>query len=67
LSGLYPVVAIPLAILLFHEAVGPREWAGIALAVAAGVALSWEPKKTPADAKTMPRTETADPTEQLPP
>ncbi len=44
LTGLYPVVTIPLAILLFGESVGPREWAGIALALAAGAALSYEPK-----------------------
>jgi uncharacterized membrane protein len=65
LSGLYPVVAIPLAILLFQEIVGPREWAGIALAVAAGVALSLEPKQTPADTKAM--AQTTQPTEQRPP
>jgi uncharacterized membrane protein len=59
LSGLYPVVAVPLGIVLFHESVGPREWAGIALALAAGVALSWKPKKTPAGSN--------DPAEQLPP
>ena len=67
LSGLYPVVAIPLAILLFHENVGPREWAGIALAVAAGVALSWEPKKMPADSNALALTHTAEPTEHCPP
>lgn len=51
LSGLYPVVSIPLAILLFHESVGAREWVGIALALAAGVALSYAPRKTPSGAK----------------
>jgi uncharacterized membrane protein len=44
LSGLYPVVTIPLVIVLFGESVGPREWAGVALALAAGVALSCEPR-----------------------
>jgi uncharacterized membrane protein len=42
LSGLYPVVTIPLVIVIFREYVGMREWAGIVLALAAAVALSYE-------------------------
>lgn len=42
LAGLYPLVSVPLAVLLFNEAVGPRAWAGIACAVVAVAALSWE-------------------------
>jgi len=47
LTGLYPIVTIPLAVLLFGETLGARETAGIALALAAGVALSYEPQKEP--------------------
>jgi drug/metabolite transporter (DMT)-like permease len=43
LSGLYPIVTVPLAITFFGEQVGVREWLGIALALAAGAALSFEP------------------------
>jgi transporter family protein len=43
LSGLYPVVSIPLAIFVLGEPVSRREWVGIALALAAAVALSYEP------------------------
>ncbi|HAM73598.1 MAG TPA: hypothetical protein DCM86_18350 [Verrucomicrobiales bacterium] len=42
LAGLYPVVSVPAAILLFGERVGGREWAAIALAVAGAIALAWE-------------------------
>jgi transporter family protein len=45
LSGLYPVVTVPLAILWLGERVSPREWIGIGLSVAAVVALS---RETPA-------------------
>jgi uncharacterized membrane protein len=47
LTGLYPIVTIPLAIIIFSEPVSGRawEWAGIGLALLAGVALSYEPKK----------------------
>src|SRR5262245_34352932 len=67
LSGLYPVVAIPLAILLFHESVGAREWVGVVLALAAGVALSYEPRKKPSEAKEQAPTRATDSAEQLPP
>jgi drug/metabolite transporter (DMT)-like permease len=42
LSGLYPVVTVPLAILFLGEKVSPREWIGIGLTLAAVVALSRE-------------------------
>ncbi|MBX9624433.1 MAG: DMT family transporter [Gemmataceae bacterium] len=42
LAGLYPLVSVPLAVLLFGEEVGSRAWAGIACAVVAVAALSWE-------------------------
>jgi transporter family protein len=42
LTGLYPVVSVPLAILFLGERPGAREWAGIGLALASVVALSWE-------------------------
>lgn len=42
LSGLYPVVTIPLAIVFFGEHVGSREWSGIALALVAAVALAYD-------------------------
>ncbi len=47
LSGLYPLVAIPLAVLVLGEQVVPREWAGIALALAAALALSYEKSSAP--------------------
>jgi transporter family protein len=43
LSGLYPIVTVPLAVIIFGEAVGLREWLGIAAALATGAALSYEP------------------------
>jgi drug/metabolite transporter (DMT)-like permease len=42
LSGLYPIVSVPLAIYLLREQAGPREIAGIAAALLSVVALSWE-------------------------
>jgi drug/metabolite transporter (DMT)-like permease len=42
LTGLYPLVSIPIAILALGEQVGPREWGGVALAVAAVGMLSYE-------------------------
>ena len=49
LCGLYPLVTVPLAIVVLGEHVGFREWAGIALALAAALALSYEksPPLTP--------------------
>lgn len=42
LGGLYPVVAIPLAILFFQELVTARQWSGISLALVAAVAMARE-------------------------
>ena len=46
LSGLYPVVTVPLAIVFLGEKVGPREWIGIGLTLMAVVALSYERPET---------------------
>jgi transporter family protein len=48
LSGLYPVVTIPLAIVFFGEHVGVREWSGIALALVAAIALAYDQPTTAA-------------------
>jgi drug/metabolite transporter (DMT)-like permease len=61
LSGLYPVVTIPLAILFFSESVGGREWAGIGLALAAGAALSVEPRREAAGTKKVAVAQTTNP------
>ncbi len=42
LSGLYPLVTVPLAVCFLGERVSPREWAAIALSVLAVVALCSE-------------------------
>lgn len=42
LGSLYPVVSVPIAMLLLHERVGPREAVGILCALASVAALSWE-------------------------
>jgi drug/metabolite transporter (DMT)-like permease len=42
MASLYSVVTIPLAVLFLQERVTPREGLGIALALGAVVALSWE-------------------------
>jgi drug/metabolite transporter (DMT)-like permease len=47
MAGLYPVVAIPLAIVCFNERVGPWQWAGIGLALLAVLGLVYE-RKPPA-------------------
>lgn len=44
LSGLYPIVGIPLALLLLHESMNLRKSVGIGLALAGIVALSCEKK-----------------------
>jgi uncharacterized membrane protein len=44
LASLYSVVTIPLAVVFLHEQVAPREWLGIALTLAAIIALGWETK-----------------------
>jgi uncharacterized membrane protein len=52
LSGLYPLVSIPIAILALGEKIGLRETIGIALALVAVVALSHETPSQPAGAST---------------
>jgi drug/metabolite transporter (DMT)-like permease len=42
LGSLYPVVSVPLAVLLLHEKVGLREAAAILCALVSVAALSWE-------------------------
>ena len=42
LAGLYPVVSVPVAVLVLGETVGARTAAGIACALAAVLALSIE-------------------------
>jgi len=43
LSGLYPLVSIPIAIMVFGEPIGGRELAGIVLALVAVVLLAYAP------------------------
>jgi drug/metabolite transporter (DMT)-like permease len=45
ISALYPLASVPLAIFLLGEKIGAREKAGIALALVAGVFLSYERRK----------------------
>jgi drug/metabolite transporter (DMT)-like permease len=53
LAGLYPLVSVPIAVLLLDETVGLRSAAGIACAVAAVLALSWESRaERPAESAT---------------
>ena len=42
LSNLYPVISVPVAVLLLHETIGMRESIAIAVALASVLALSWE-------------------------
>jgi transporter family protein len=53
MSGLYPLVSIPLAILGLGESVGVREMWGIVLALAAVVLLSYPPASTSAGVSSM--------------
>ena len=46
LSGLYPVVSVPIAIFFLGEKVSPRELAGIGVALASVIALSYEKPNT---------------------
>lgn len=46
LTALYPVVSVPVAVLVLGEKVGGREWMGIGLALASVVALSSEKRTT---------------------
>ena len=54
LSALYPLVSVPLAILLLGERIGRRETAGIALALVAGALLSCERRTEERAASTTP-------------
>ena len=45
LSNLYPVIAVPVAVLFLREQVGAREFAAIAAALASVAALSWETQR----------------------
>lgn len=47
LGGLYPLLSVPAAVVIFHERIGPREIAGLVLAVLAVLALSVEPRTKP--------------------
>lgn len=40
LSSLYPAVAVVLAVLLLRESPSPLQWAGVALAIVAGILLT---------------------------
>ena len=52
LAGLYPIVSIPIAIVLLHERISWREGVGILLALVSIAALSYEsPEAKPKIAK----------------
>jgi uncharacterized membrane protein len=53
LSGLYPLVSIPIALAAFGERLSWREGAGIALALVAVVMLSYQPAPPAADAPAL--------------
>jgi drug/metabolite transporter (DMT)-like permease len=55
LAALYPVVSVPIAIVVFGERVGLREMAGIALSLLSAAALSWEkqPREINLEAATL--------------
>ena len=53
LSGLYPIVSLPIAILVLHESLGGWEKLGIALALAAVVMLSYTPAPPPGRASVV--------------
>ena len=42
LAGLYPLVSVPLALAFLGERIGPREAAGLVVALASVAALAWE-------------------------
>jgi bacterial/archaeal transporter family protein len=44
LGGLYPLISVPIAVWLLGEKIGPREIAGIVVALAGVAALSCEPR-----------------------
>jgi uncharacterized membrane protein len=47
LSSLYPIISVPIAVLLLREKVGTRELIGIGFALASVAALSYESTKKP--------------------
>jgi drug/metabolite transporter (DMT)-like permease len=51
LYALYPAVTVVLAVPIFNETIDPRKGVAIVLALAAGVALSYETQATPAVAE----------------
>jgi drug/metabolite transporter (DMT)-like permease len=53
LTGLYPLVSIPIAILLLKERIGWRETLGIALALVSAAALSYESRAEPSEITTL--------------
>ena len=54
LAGLYPLVSIPLAMVLFGERLSRRETVGILLALTAVLAIAWEPDSAPSPAAPPP-------------
>jgi drug/metabolite transporter (DMT)-like permease len=48
LSGLYPLVSIPIALVAFDERLSAREALGVAIALVAVVLLSYQPEPNPA-------------------
>jgi transporter family protein len=42
LTALYPLVTALLSVILLGERLSPRQWTGLALAIAAGIMLSYE-------------------------
>jgi drug/metabolite transporter (DMT)-like permease len=53
LAGLYPLVSIPIAILLLGERIGWRESLGITLALISAAALSCESRSAPPEISTL--------------
>jgi bacterial/archaeal transporter family protein len=56
LTGLYPVVSVPIAVFLLDQPVGAEKAAGIALALVSVVALSWEGRPGRAGSSIQPIT-----------
>ena len=51
LASLYPLVSVPIAILFLGEKIGPRETAGIVVALVSVAALAWEKPSAKPSAK----------------
>ena len=47
LTALYPLVTVLMALVFLNERLSAREWLGVALAIAGGVLLSYEPQPSP--------------------